>query len=101
MSHLACLESVSALMCGVPCLSWSPVRLLAALACRCVVLSDGMRRMAAVGRYRVPVLLAYRFVSPRSSTRGTGREAERMMMSGSEMRWEMLGSVSCVVIRMR
>ena len=35
--------------------------------------------------YQMPTLLACRAVSPRSSTRGTGREAVRTEMSGSDM----------------
>lgn len=49
--------------------------------------SNEMRLGSVAWRHhRVPALLACRIVSPRSSTRGTGREAGRMMMSGSDMR---------------
>lgn len=62
-----------------------------------------MRAMAAAVRYQMPVLvlLACRVVSPRSSTRwdGEGGEANDVRRVGEAM--EMLGSVSCVVIRMR
>lgn len=65
-----------------------PVPVARAIACPCLSIrwgSDGMRRMAVAWRHQVPALLAYRVVSPRSSTRGTGREAGRIMRSGSDM----------------
>lgn len=67
---------------GCPCDCLSPCRSMRRV-------SDEMRRMAAAERYQVSALLACRVISPRSSTRGTGREAERMMRSGSGMlvRW--------------
>lgn len=74
----------------------------------CDVLSDEMRLRVAAKCYQVSALLACRVVSPRSSTRGTGREAERTRMSGPDMRWEMVGDGELVawfhlvrVIRMR
>lgn len=46
--------------------------------------ADEMRAMAADVRYQMPVLvmLTCRIVSPRSSTRGTGRRAERTIAGG-------------------
>lgn len=86
---------------GCPCDCLSPCRSMRRV-------SDEMRAMAAAVCYQMPVLvlLACRFVSPRSSTRGTGGEAERAIMSGSEMldgwaamwgRRLLLGVISCGV----
>lgn len=62
------------LPCGCPSPCWS-VR----------VMSDEMRLWAAAECYQVLALLACRIVSPRSSTRGTGREAERTRAGGADM----------------
>ena len=75
---LACLKSVSMSMSYAvsPCLFRLP----------CVVRSDEMRLGSVAWRHhRVPALLACRIVSPRSSTRGTGREAERTRAGGADM----------------
>lgn len=79
VSRLACLDVGADVMCGVSDLCLSSCRSMREWA-------DEMRRMASDVRYQVPELLACRIVSPRSSTRGTGREAERTMMSGSGVR---------------